>query len=126
MSVGDSRIGWNHRTHTKKNSRLSSQQRISKSLYFSSKDVSHFTRAPRPHFIGRRGYFFIPIIPSYQNNIPNVNMYITVISYPVIFGTKLRHYKSAIHSHPKPGFWHPFIHIPTLIFETNLTSLIMT
>jgi hypothetical protein len=96
-TIGDSRIGWNPRTHTRKNSRKSGWQRISESLYFSSNNENPFTRAPWPPFIGKREDFLHSDISSDQENIPNVNTYMNVISYPVICGTNFEHLQ-ACHS----------------------------
>jgi hypothetical protein len=47
-----------------------------------SKVVNPFTRALAPPFIGRRRDFYLPRLPSNPENIPNVNMYMTVFCIP--------------------------------------------
>jgi hypothetical protein len=87
-AVGDSRIGLNPRTRIRKNSRTR-EQGISKSVYFSSKDVSPFTRAPRPPFIGRGEEFYILILPSDLKNIPKWEHVHECLLHPVIRGVNL-------------------------------------
>jgi hypothetical protein len=64
----------------------------------SSKNLSPFTRALAPPFIGRRRDFYIPKTPSNSKNIPNMNTYKNVFF--------IRHiYKPATSSHSKPGLF---------------------
>jgi hypothetical protein len=63
----------------------------------SSKNLSPFTRALAPPFIGRQMDFYIPKTPSNSKNIPNVN------TYKIIFF--IQHiYKPATGSHSNPDF----------------------
>jgi hypothetical protein len=70
-----------------------------------SKVVNPFTRALAPPFIGRRRDFYLPRLPSNPENIPNVNMYITVFCIPWFAGLISYIYKPATSSHLKPGLF---------------------
>jgi hypothetical protein len=90
----------------------------------SSKNLSPFTRALAPPFIGRRRDFYIPKTPSNSKNIPNVNTYKNVFFIQHI-------YKPATSSHSKPELFgtttltlllHRFVNFSAHDFRTGLPT----
>jgi hypothetical protein len=77
-----------------------------KPVFLLKRCESLYTCSPAP-FIGRGRDFYISIIPSDLENIPNGNMYINVFSYPVICGTNFGYSQTVIHSHSKPELLAP-------------------
>jgi hypothetical protein len=102
------KIGWSPRTQESRASarmlRREGTQNPRKPVLV-SKVVNPFTRALVPPFIGRRGDFYIPRLPSNLENISNVNMSMNVFYIPWFAGLISYIYKPATSSHFKPGLF---------------------
>jgi hypothetical protein len=78
---------------------------------------------PRPPFIGRRRDFYISIIPSDLENIPNGNMYINVFSYPVICGTNFGYLQTCHLSTLKSGLLVPRLWLGSFVTLPSPTRI---